>query len=75
MSIQVDAALGGPWETIGKVIKRSGQEDASGFRRCLVSALARNDFETFHRMLPIERSEFDSIRAECVKEWGEPDDQ
>ena len=72
MPLTVDAAIGGPWETIGNLIKRFNGEDSSGFRRALSQSLATNNYNRFHGWLPIAREEFDAIRNECIEAWGEP---
>lgn len=64
MSLEIDAALGGWWEVLGDMIRQSGQEDSSGLRRALASCIARDDYATFHRMMPISRERFAELRQE-----------
>jgi hypothetical protein len=71
--IVVDAALDEPFELLGKLIEASGQEDSSGYRRSLVSRLARKDFEGVGRALGIPAAKAEELRDAFVKAWGEPE--
>jgi hypothetical protein len=69
----IDAAIGGEWEMIGDAITRAGQEDASGYRRHLVTLLRECDFPTVARALNISEDEAAAMRARLVTAWGDPD--
>jgi hypothetical protein len=71
--LEINAALGGPWEKIGAAIKAAGEEDGSGQRRWVAERLARKDYEALQKFLRVSREEAEAIRAACAAEWGEPE--
>lgn len=61
MSIEINAALGGPFELLGKFIERNGQEDSSGLRRLLFNCVVENDYDRFNRMCAVTRDDFSEL--------------
>jgi hypothetical protein len=68
MTIEVNAAIGGPWEVIGNLIAKAGSEDSSGYRRYLVDLLRFESYETFARQLNITCEEAQELRRELFSE-------
>ena len=66
--IEVDAALGGGWETIGDAIKASGQEDSSGLRRCIASFMAEGRISDTARMLQCSEDDARQLHTNLFKE-------
>lgn len=72
MTLIVDSATSGPWESLGEVIRRAGQEDASGSRRMYARWLGSKDFAKIETALGITRAEAEALREEFVTAFGEP---
>lgn len=72
MTIEVDAALGGPIDKLGKMIEAAGETDSSGLRRHLVHCLGSKDFDSVITILKITADEAKALRQTFVDVWGEP---
>lgn len=70
--MQIDAALDGPFEKLGELIKASGDEDSSGYRRLLASRLAKKEFNHVALSLKISIPEAIALRESFVAAFGEP---
>lgn len=60
---RVDAALGGVYEEIGKLITATGQMDSSGFRRIIVQKLLTEDYEYVIDQLKITEARAKALAA------------
>jgi hypothetical protein len=67
----IDDALGGPWDALGKLIKKYG-EDSSGLRRTLLDSIRENDRDSFSRLVPASKEEFTEVRKAFIDAWGPP---
>lgn len=71
--LTIDKATEGPWGRMGTLLQQAGQEDASGSRRYYVGLLARREYKNLCDALRITTEEAESLRAEFVAAWGEPE--
>lgn len=73
MNLQIDTAQGGVNEECGKALVAHGQEDASGARRALASALAKRDLDVACRLLGVvDEAVAIKLRDDLVAQFGEP---
>lgn len=72
-SLQVDAALSGPWEVLGASITAHGGEDSSGLRRAVVWAIERGDDKCVQGLVRCSAAEAQRLRLVFVEAWGEPE--
>lgn len=70
--IEIDAAIGGPYDYIKEIIDRKGLEDSSGFRRHIVYMMAQNKMEKVASMLDISLSEANDLKQKFIDAWGAP---
>lgn len=72
--LQIDAAISGPWDSLGNALTRAGLEDASGSRRYYAPLLAKRDYERVCRDLRIMPEGAEALRQEFVMAFGEPEE-
>lgn len=61
--IEINAALGDPWDQLGDQIVKAGFEDSSGLRRMIVQWLADGKIERAAHLLQISEGEAQTLQA------------
>lgn len=68
----IDAAISGPWDSLGAALTKAGLEDASGSRRHHALLLTNRDYERVCQDLKITPEDAEALRQEFVTAFGEP---
>lgn len=66
--MQIDSAIGGVYEEIGRLIRASGGEDASGSRRWFAAMLEAGDSKQFCERLKVGVKVFHELRTKLFLE-------